>query len=259
MKTKLFILSILFASVGAFGQTATNFTCNDCAGASHTLFNELDSGKVVILCWVMPCSSCVGPSKTTYNVAQSFALSYPDRVQMYVCDDYANTSCSSLNSWCNQNGLTKTTRFSNAAIDPTDYGTVGMPKVVVTGNYSHHVYYNANNSVNPTLLSDAITAALTDFTLGTEQVVPDLNQLNCFPNPANDRISLSFTSEKPGSVYLTLFNTSFIKVSQPKSFDIKQGENTITMDIKELKNGIYLAHLQTDAGIMKAKFVVLHY
>jgi hypothetical protein len=255
MKTKLFILIILLASLGAYSQTATNFVCNDCNGVNHNLFNELDSGQVVILCWVMPCSSCIGTSLTTYNVAQSFNLSYPGRVKMYVCDDYANTNCTSLNSWCNQNGLANTTRFSNAAIKMSDYGSVGMPKVVVVGNYTHHVYYNANVTVNISLLTNAITSALTDFSVGVAGL-SKVDDVKVYPNPAANQVSLSFTSGKPGSCLLTIFSNTSVQVSQPQSYLVKQGENTISLDTKDLKNGIYFAHLQMDSGTMKTKFVI---
>jgi len=192
MKAKLIILIILLASLGARSQSATNFTVNDCAGASHTLFNELDAGKVVILCWVMPCASCIGPSKTTYNVAQSYNITYPDRVKMYVCDDYANTSCSSLTSWCTSNGLINTTKFSNAAIKMSDYGSAGMPKIVVVGNYTHKVYYNANNSVNATLLNTAITTALEDFFVGTTEDA--FKKINWCPNPVVDQLTFPIQS-----------------------------------------------------------------
>jgi hypothetical protein len=257
MKTSLIIFLTILASYGAFSQTATNFICNDCDGVSHNLFEELDEGKVVILCWVMPCASCIGPTKTTYNVAQSFTLTHPGRVKMYVCDDFANTNCSSLNSWCNQNGLANTTRFSNSAIKMSDYGSNGMPKVVVIGNYTHQVYYNANNTVNITLLTNAIATALEDFSVSISD--PALvDDIKIYPNPADNQVSLNFTSQKSGSCELTFFNTLAIQVSPSNYFDLKQGENTISVSTKELKNGIYFAHLKTDSGVKKAKFVVSH-
>ena len=53
---KLLLASSLLLLSGfiAFGQTAVNFTGNDCAGTSHTLFTELDAGKVIVVTFVMP-------------------------------------------------------------------------------------------------------------------------------------------------------------------------------------------------------------
>jgi len=257
MKTKLITLIILLSSFGAFSQTATNFICNDCTGMSHNLFDELDSGKVVILCWVMPCASCIGPTKTTYNVVQSFNLSHPDRVKMYICDDYANTNCSSLNSWCTQNGLTNATKFSNSAIKMSDYGSNGMPKIVVVGNYTHQVYYNTNNTVNVDLLTNAITTALEDFSVSMSDPL-QANDIKIYPNPANNEVSLNITSEKSGSCELIIFNNSGKQVAQPGSYNLKQGENTISFSSRDLKNGIYFAHLKTDTVVKKAKFVISH-
>lgn len=255
MKTRLTLLLIFFVFFGAYSQTATNFTVNDCTGASHELFNELDSGNVVILCWVMPCASCITATKTTYNVAQSFNTSHPGRVKMYVCDDYANTNCSSLNSWCNQNGLTNTTRFSNAGIKMSDYGSAGMPKIVVVGNYSHQVYYNANNSVNITLLTNAISTALEDYFVSVDNPAM-ANEIKVYPNPADNNVSLSFTSAKSGQCMLTLYNNSGSLVLPQQSFTMLQGENSLTVDTKELNNGVYFALVKTDSGMMRTKIVV---
>jgi hypothetical protein len=84
MKKLILVFLVALFSYVANGQTATNFTCNDCTGVSHTLFDELDAGNVIVLCWVMPCGSCIGPTLTTYNVVQSFATSHPGRVKLYI-------------------------------------------------------------------------------------------------------------------------------------------------------------------------------
>src|SRR5262245_353846 len=134
MKKSILLIAVLFLSVISFAQTATNFTCNDCSGNSHDLFSELDAGKVIVLCWVMPCGTCTSPALTSYNVVQSFQASYPNQVYFYLIDDYANTTCTSLNSWGTSIGAppsSSSLRFSNAAIDMTNYGATGMPKIVV--------------------------------------------------------------------------------------------------------------------------------
>src|SRR5438128_5107173 len=141
------LLTILFAAVTAtsMAQTATDFTADDCGGTSHNLFTELDSGKVIVLVWVMPCGACTGAALTTYNVVESYQSANPNTVYMYLCDDYANTSCSSLNSWGTSAGIAESSsslRFSDAAINLTDYGSAGMPKIVVVGGTDHTVFYN---------------------------------------------------------------------------------------------------------------------
>ena len=85
MKKILLSLSLLLtSSIAIFGQT--DFNATDCAGAPHQLFSELDGGKVIVLVWVMPCSSCIPGAKAAYNASASFASSNPGRVFYYLID-----------------------------------------------------------------------------------------------------------------------------------------------------------------------------
>src|SRR6187455_3648496 len=161
MKKVLTFLVMLIGLGSLQAQTATNFTCNDCSGVSHDLFTELDAGKVIVLIWVMPCGACSGPSATCYNTVDAYQASNPGRVFLYMADDVANSSCASINNWANGNGAPQNAyslRFSNADIDMSDYGSAGMPKIVVLGGTSHTVFYNVNNAVNATALQSAIDA-----------------------------------------------------------------------------------------------------
>ena len=194
-KTLLVSITALMLSTG-FAQTATNFNCNDCDGVNHDLFTELDAGKVIVICWVMPCGSCVGPSLTTSNVVQSFQTSHPDKVFMYMVDDYANTNCNSLNSWANNNNINPASVFSNAAIKMSDYGSPGMPKVVVVGDVNHAVFYNANNSVNATALQEAINTAITSTTTGVAVDKAAFSSVEFFPNPSSTSSSIVFSLDK---------------------------------------------------------------
>lgn len=56
----LYIIIVAFSTIIMAQEKATNFTCNDCSGVPHDLFNTLDSGKIVVMVWVMPCGACTG-------------------------------------------------------------------------------------------------------------------------------------------------------------------------------------------------------
>ena len=107
-----------------------SFTANDCNSISYNLFAELDAGKVVVVAFVMPCSACIGPSLTAYNVATSFASSNPGRVKFFLSDDLANTSCSIVSGWATNNNITPDAVFSSTDFIETQYGAEAMPKVV---------------------------------------------------------------------------------------------------------------------------------
>src|SRR4051812_39968068 len=101
MKKALLAVSIfLLNGIMAYSQTtATDFTAADCSAVNHSLFTELNAGKVVVLVWVMPCGACVSDAKAGYDAAQSFAISNPGKVLYWMSDDAGNTACSSLSSW----------------------------------------------------------------------------------------------------------------------------------------------------------------
>ncbi len=202
---KIFLSAMLVAATGWLpAQTATNFTCADCHGVMHDLFTELDTGKVIVLVWVMPCAACTGPALTTYNVVQSYQASYPDRVQMFLVDDYANTSCSSLNTWKANIGIPNTISFSNAAIDMNDYGGPGMPKITVLGGAGHDVFYTANNSVDATALQSAINAAL--VVAAVDGPNPLAAGFSIQPVPARDEARITFTLDREAQVEVGLYD-----------------------------------------------------
>ncbi len=243
MKKTLLLLLSLFSATFSFAQTATNFIANDCAGNPHNLFNELDAGKVVVISWVMPCSNCVGPSVTAKNVVQSFQTSHPNRVVMYVVDDYANTTCTALNSWATSNGLSNLTTFSNASINMAHYGTAGMPKVVVLGGPNHTVFYNANNSVSQSGIQNAITTALAASPTGINK---DLNKpaiASIFPNPSADKALVTFQLTRPSDVKVAVYNHLGQKVSDAFSGLVSEKENQIGVKTSNLSNGLYFVEV----------------
>lgn len=241
MKKQLLIIILSAASLFSVAQTAVNFNCNDCSSVNHDLFAELDAGKVIVLCWVMPCGACTGPALTTNNVVGSYVASNPNTVYMYLCDDYANTSCSSINSWKNTNNLTNAITFSNSSINMLDYGSTGMPKIVVVGGPNHTVFYNVNNTVNATNLQNAINAAL--LATGVNEPGSVTSSLNVFPNPSASAAEIKFSLEKATKVDIELFNLEGQKVQNIFSGKLSAGENKHTISLSKQAAGMYLLKL----------------
>jgi hypothetical protein len=237
---KKLITAIMVLALTTFGhaQTAVDFTANDCSGTTYNLFTELNSGKVIVLCWVMPCATCVGPALTTYNVVNSYGLSNPNTVYMYLCDDVGNTACSVLNNWGNNNGIYDVPRFSNSVINMMDYGSTGMPKIVVLGGASHTVFYNVNNTVNSNDLQNAINAALT--ATGINSLSTDLKSLNVYPNPARGNAELKADLTQPGNAFIQLYNLSGKVVQNIFKGELTAGEQRISIDLQGLNAGMYL-------------------
>lgn len=252
---KIFTAFSIAATIIAGAQTtATNFTCNDCQGNSHDLFTELDTGCVVVIDWVMPCNTCIPPSVTAYNIVQSYQSTYPGRVKFYVVDDYANTTCVSLTNWTITNNMPGTTTFSNASISMTDYGSAGMPKIVVLGGEYHKVYYNQNGAGSSTLLQAAIDSALGET--GFQETGAEQNSLSAYPVPASNSVSLNFTSDVSGDAIVNIYGVDGKVVRPAEQKSVAQGNNRIEISTAELAAGIYSVVVSVGDRVMQTSVVI---
>ncbi|MBT7490255.1 MAG: T9SS type A sorting domain-containing protein [Bacteroidetes bacterium] len=267
-KSIILILSILYA-VSIFSQEyATDFTVDDCDGISHNLFSELDEGKVIVITWVMPCFSCIGPAMGAYTGAMSFENSHPGQVLYYMCDDYANNSCSSISSWAGSNNMGEADAyFSHSDINMSDYGSAGMPKTIVVGCIEHKVYYNMNYSANG--IEDAINEALLDCNIDTSTIdtsntnlVNEIGKssfgLNMFPNPVQNTVTVSFEMIESSMVTIDVLNlTGETVLNMSNSFQTV-GSIDIQFNTDILSNGCYFLRIQSETGFEIAKFSVAH-
>lgn len=198
MKKIITSVALIFATLMGFAQTtATNWTANDCNSTSHTLFNELDNGKIIVLVWVMPCGACNSGAKQAYDAAQSFATSNPGQVLYYLVDDLGDASCAQIASFAtsNQIGPNNLTTFSNVGnlIKESDFGGSGMPHVVVMGGSNHKIYFNKLNgqAADQAGITNAIDSAITTLSVGgiTNQV-----SFSISPNPVSDMLSIKYSN-----------------------------------------------------------------
>lgn len=254
-KISIAILTLLCSGISFAQTTATDFTTNDCVGVSHTLFTELDAGKIIVAAFVMPCGSCSAPSLAAYNAVQSYAVSNPNTVYFYLVDDAANTTCASLTSWGNSNAMPLATKFSDAAFNMDDYGTPGMPKIVVLGGANHGIVYNQNSGVSTIGVQTAINGLLS---LGTP-VINEIGSLNLkvIPNPVVSDFQIDYSIEKNTDVLIELFSLAGESLFQAKEENQSSGNHSINLANKiSLKNGMYVIKLTTDNHSQSINFIV---
>jgi len=244
-------LLVLFVANVSFAQTtATNFTTNDCNGVSHHLFDELDNDKVIVIAWVMPCVSCATYAGYASDAVQTFATSHPGRVKYYLSDDYGDNTCSYLAGWAANYNLITDANFSDALLDMSDYGTDGMPKIVVLGKNTHTIYYNKNDNKTTQIgVENAITLALTSSTGIDEQAENNLN-LTAYPNPTTGIINVEYNSQTP--VQFDVINMLGENVLSQNTNNTK---NT-TIDVSSLTKGLYFLQMTTDSKTTSLKFTM---
>lgn len=255
MKRIMLIVITVLISVFAFSQTtATNFTVYDCDGVSHDLFTELDAGKIIVIDWVMPCYSCIAPTLTAYNEIQNFAALHPGQILFYLVDDAGNTDCTTLKKWAANNGIVNVKVFSNAVIKMTDYGSSGMPKVVVLDGTNHNVLFNQNYGVDVTNFNNAINQAL--LTGIAENNNSDFS-LSLYPNPMiGCKTTLKFNLSQRENVLIDIFNITGEKVKSFKNNNSSSGNNIIDIDLNNISEGVYFLKLSVADKSQIIKFIV---
>ena len=243
MKSKLSlgILALLFFVNQAIGQTAVNFSCNDCDNNYHDLFTELDQGKVVVLTWVMPCLGCIEGASMAGAYVQ---MANSPNVVHYVADDYGNTGCQSLMGWLNTNGVYYNAYFTDSLIAMEHYGISGMPKVVILSGLDHQVYYNENN----TFVYSEFQAALNAAIQGASVTEVSQRKIQVFPNPANTEISLTLPDQK-GRIQITDMEGRIVIDQQTKTM-------TERIAIGHLPVGLYSIQFVNDQVHLQTTFVV---
>jgi hypothetical protein len=243
MKTLSILVGFFFLSLNfqTNAQTAANFTEEDCNGTSYTLFDELDAGKVIVIAWVMPCGSCSYFGSRAYDAVQIFTETHPGKVEFYLTDDYANTSCSSISNWGTTNSMGNHIAFSSSAINMSDYGTDGMPKVVVLAGNDHAVLYNKNNgSINYDDVVEAITTGLNSVGLNDNEAIN--KTLSIFPNPSNGLFSIEFQAQENSKLEVfTVLGEKVVDVNIEGC--MPNQKNKIEIDLSNQAQGLYLVNL----------------
>ncbi|MEO6902305.1 MAG: T9SS type A sorting domain-containing protein [Bacteroidia bacterium] len=237
-KILLSTFAVIVASLG-FGQTAVDVTVTDCASASHHLFAELDAGKVVVLCWVMPCATCIAPASMGASVVKSKAN---PNVVFYLVDDAGDTNCKTLTDWSTKNKIPTNAVFGNAGnvIKMTDYGTEDMPKTVILGGKDHHVFYNQNGAVSSSDMQTAIDKALVT---GIEETANGSMKLTIYPNPVAAIAMVSYTLINASTVTIQVMDVVGKTVKMVALGNQSSGKQEYQLNLELLTSGIYLVKL----------------
>lgn len=261
MKKSLLVFALILLSIFSTAQTtATNFNCNDCLGNNHDLFNELNSGKVVVICWVMPCINCASKALAAYNVCQSYTVSNPGQVVYYIADDFANTNCTNLKAWADTSVAVGCTLFSNSLVSMSAYGIAGMPKtVVLSGATTHSVYFNQNGAAAGVSanIKSAVDQALADILAGVKENNAINFELNSYPNPASKNINVAYTLTNTNPIKFEILSVTGQRIKEINiNSNLSVGKNESKIDIETLANGIYYLKISSDGKSQTRKISI---
>jgi hypothetical protein len=128
---------------------------------------------------------------------------------------------------------------------------------LVTSDYIAYVYKNGcyqtatvNVYVNP-----AQCAAPRQAITGIEKLPENINyNFSLIPNPASDKITVTYSISKNDRAVLIISNTEGKTVGK---YDLKANQNSIEIDCRSLRNGFYIVTLQSDQKIINRTKLVI--
>jgi hypothetical protein len=248
MKKILFSAAAIFLMLisGAKGQsTAMDFKQTDCDGVDHHLFSELDAGNVIILDYVMlNCAPCVGATNALVALTAPYELTHPGRVRIYSYAFLDSYTCEQIIQWKRDFNYSHPA-FSQGEQQVSYYGGMGMPTIVITGTDNHKVFYNGIGYTpdNDALILAAIDSALLYNPTGVDEVISS-NDVRIYPTLFTDKLYIEASKEYAGAE-IVIFDSFGRKVLS--SFVPESGRASILSG--GLSKGLYIARLQTSAGI----------
>lgn len=96
-----------------------------------------------------------------------------------------------------------------------------------------------------------------DFDCGLNLGLAEINQsieANVFPNPAQDQLTVSLTTEiMVGTITMTDLNGRIVLTNE-----VKSNATDISINVAEIVNGMYILHIRSDKGVKSIQVVVSH-
>ncbi|MFN5183829.1 MAG: beta strand repeat-containing protein [Bacteroidota bacterium] len=184
-------------------------------------------------------NSCSGSSTTvvTVNGLPSVALAASNNT---VCQQDGAVTLIGVPSGGTYSG----TGVTGSSFNPA---TAGTGSFVVT-----YTYNDANNCSNSSTTNITVNACI-----GIEESI-SANELNVFPNPANDVLNMTFSGSRE-DLKFSLMNGIGQVLMTDKSESVNNiNENTIQMNVNELSNGVYFLNVSDNNSNVKTIRVVVN-
>jgi hypothetical protein len=112
--------------------------------------------------------------------------------------------------------------------------------LLVVGTHGNGIYQTNISSVGDVLAID--------------EKQSHLAKINIYPNPTSNKVNLEFTSDKTTNANWTLYNELGKSILKGKQ-KLYNGENSIGINLKNVKNGVYFVSLEVDGKIITKQII----
>ena len=257
MKTLTIALGMLMSATFSFGQVASDFTQTDLNGTSHTLYDHLNAGKVVIVdmfaTWCSPCWSFhnahhlenlhneLGPGGTNEIVV----IAYEDDVSTTLAD-LQGTGGNTLGNWTT--GVSYNIINATAAL-PSEYGS-GYPTISVICPADKQIKDNLFNYSSYAQMKSAVQTVINQcVTTDVETVEAESISFEVYPNPVVDVLNFNLNNIEVEKVDITDINGKLIETRSAITSNLQ-------IDMSNWEAGIYFVQVTSTEGTQSTQKVV---
>jgi hypothetical protein len=124
------------------------------------------------------------------------------------------------------------------------------------GNYTATV--NINNNDSDESAYDFVVGGAAVSNVGIQSIEKTASFVSVFPNPAKDDALVSVTLDKAKHVSVSIFDVTGKQVSEVIEKDFHEGNNHLSLNTSDLKNGVYFVQVTAGANTNQIKLIVKH-
>jgi hypothetical protein len=184
---------------------------------------------------------------------------FPGKIKAYAFGFNNTYTCSQINTWVTGNGFTSIPCDSGAA-QVAYYGGMGMPTIVILGGGSAHSVlgtpYVGFSTSDTTTMANAIRSSLNPS--GIKETVLTVNSIDVFPNPADNKLNLTFDLYKNSTVKIELVDITGRVVSVLSNENLWKGKISKTIESASFAEGNYILKISTDESVINKKINIVH-
>lgn len=254
-----FFLLFSITALASSAQTiAADWTKTDCSSNIHNLYTYLNNEEVVIMEFVMGCSSCTDAANYLLSTKDKYAISNPGKVHVFYMDYSPGNDCAA-DIIPVTTGYAFDGTFDHCAPEKDFYFTSTsspMPGIVIAAGSFHQIIYQNNNFAdNDTLL---IEQAITAFFATAGIPENSINtSLQVFPNPSSEEIVIHFNCTEISDTKISLYNVNGQLISLLLNERLQVGEVQKKINLSTFPKGIYYINISNSKESVNKKIIVI--